>query len=118
MSIAQSKVIRKYPVWNKGKSGYKVKPASESRKRKIGDAQIGIKNHNYGKTTPESVKQKCRDSYHGEMCHLAKLNEDIVKQIKSELNRGIKGTELSKRYNVTVSTISRIKLNKIWKHIK
>lgn len=37
--------------WNKNKSGYKAKPCSDERKRKIGEAQFGDKNHKFiGKT--------------------------------------------------------------------
>lgn len=81
-------------------------------------AQIGEKNHNYGKVTPESVKQKCRDSYHGTQCHLAKLNDDIVRDIKYDLLNGIKGAELARKYKVHPGTISSIKLNQTWKHVK
>lgn len=40
-------------VWNRGKNGYKLKPASFERKRKIGEAQKGERNHNWkGGITP------------------------------------------------------------------
>ena len=42
-------------VWNKGLSGYKTKPCSEERKRKIGDAQRKKKNHNWRGGKPRCV---------------------------------------------------------------
>ncbi len=83
MSKSKKGKPKKHKNWNFGKRGYKIKPASEERKRKIGDAQMGSKNHNYGKKTPESVKQKCRDSYHGEQCHLAKITDEIARTFSS-----------------------------------
>lgn len=99
------------------KPGYKIGPASEERKRKIGEAQLGNKNHNFGKITPEYVKQKCRDSYHGSQCHLAKLNDDQVKEIKIALLNGEKGVTLAKKYKVAQTQISSIKKGKTWKHV-
>ena len=91
---------------------------SEESKRMIGVAQIGEKNHNFGKTTPESVKQKCRDSYHGGQCHLAKLDDDKVIVIKLALTKGQTGVSLAKKYGVAGTQISSIKHGKTWRHIK
>lgn len=117
MSLASKNKKKNYEVWNKGKPGYKTKPASNERKLKISSSQIGNKNHNYGKKISELTKQNCRDTYHGEQCHLAKLNDNKVIEIKNKLTNGIKGVELAKMYNISTTTISRIKLGKIWKHI-
>jgi len=40
--------------------GKKKGACSEERKKKIGDAQRGVKNHNWGKKIPEAVKEKIR----------------------------------------------------------
>lgn len=100
------------------KPGYKCGPASPERKRKIGEAQLGEKNHNYGKHIPEDVKQKCRDSYHGAQCHLAKLDDDKVRAIKMALSEGQKGSDLAKQYGVAKTQISSIKHGKTWRHVK
>ena len=42
------------------------KPKSESHRRKIGDAQLGEKNHKYGKPLSEEAKQKLRERNSGE----------------------------------------------------
>ena len=94
------------------------KKHSEESKRKIGNAQLGTKNHNYGKTTPESVKQKCRNSYHGSRCHLAKLNNEQVIEIKKALLGGHTGVSLAKKYGVAATQISSIKNGKTWRHIQ
>jgi len=106
------------PPWNKGKKGYTTKPASEERKRKIGNAQKGEKNHNFGKTIPSSVKDKIRASNQGSKCYLAKLNETKVMDIKTRLLAGEKGIILARKYGVHPVQISRIKKGKTWRHVK
>ena len=44
--------------WNKGLYGYKSKPASEERKRKISEAQKGEKSYMYGKKLSEITREK------------------------------------------------------------
>jgi len=117
MSKAKKGISKTLPVWNKGKFGYKTKPATEERKVRIGLAQTGSKNHNYGKSISEAVKQKCRDSYHGEQCHLAKLTDSKVTEIKQCLEDGESGASLARRYNLNPSTINNIKFGRTWKHI-
>jgi group I intron endonuclease len=117
MSKAKKGIPKNFPAWNKGKFGYKTKPATEERKIRIGLAQKGEKNHNYGKKTSESTKQKCRDSYHGEQCHLAKLNDSIIIEIKKCLQNKESGVSIARKYNLHPSTINKIKLGKIWKHV-
>lgn len=66
----------------------------------------------------ENAKQKISDGVRGTKHHFVKLTEKDVLSIRKELNAGIKGVELATRYNVTAKTISKIKLNQRWKHIK
>lgn len=108
---------KNYSVWNKGKFGYKTKPASDERKNKIKISQLGNKNHNFGKKTSDSVKEKIRKSNQGELCYLSKLNNEMVTEIKKQLSSGKKGIDISKEFNISTTVISRIKNNKIWKHI-
>lgn len=103
--------------WNKGLRGYKIRRAGDERNRKIGDAQLGSKNHNFGKPTPELVKEKIRASLQGSNCHLAKLNEQQVMEIKSRLRAGEVGSELARAYGVNKVQISAIKTGKTWKHV-
>ena len=106
-----------YPVWNKGLSGYKVAPSSEEKKRKIGQAQLGSKNHNFGKTTPEEVKDKIRMANNGSQCYLAKLDETKVADIKRRLATGESGRVLANEYGVAPTQISCIRLGKTWRHV-
>jgi len=103
--------------WNKGLKGYKIRPAGEARNKKIGDAQRGSRNHNYGKSISEDVKEKIRASNQGSKCYLAKLTEEQVIEIKIALLGGAKGTELAKKYGVDKVQISAIKTGKTWKHV-
>lgn len=105
--------------WNKGLSGaYKTGPASDERKKKIGQAQAGSLNHNYGKTIPDFVKRKISASLAGSNCHLAKLNEDTVREIKIALANGACGADLARKHGVANAQISAIKTGKTWKHVK
>lgn len=103
--------------WNLGKSGYKTKPASEERKMKIGLAQMGNKNHNFGKTTPEEVKNKIRMANGGSKCYLAKLDEMKVADIKRRLANGESGRSLATEYGVAPTQISCIRLGKTWRNV-
>lgn len=47
----------------------------------------------------------------------AKLNDDIVREIRIELSKGCTGISLAYKYNVDPKQISRIKNNKTWKHV-
>ena len=46
-----------------------------------------------------------------------KLNETIVSQIKKEINDGVGGSALARKYNVSPMMITLIKQNKTWKHV-
>lgn len=63
-----------------------------------------------------SVKGRAWDRK-GEKCWKAKLNTDIVNQIREEYKGGTGPNELSKKYNVTRGHISNIVARKTWKHI-
>lgn len=105
--------------WNKGMQGkYKLPPASMERKRKIGSAQRGKLNHNYGKAIPNEVKERIRASLSGSKCHLAKLSENMVSEIKAELLKGTRPSVLARRYSVGKTQISCIKNGKTWRHVK
>lgn len=54
-----------------------------------------------------------KGSNHG----MSKLNESIVREIKSDLEKGALTTELAKKHKISRSVISNIKNNKSWKHI-
>ena len=103
--------------WNLGKTGYKVGPASEERKKKIGNAQKGEKNHNFGKTTPEEVKAKIRASNGGSKCYLAKLTESQVVTIKQRITAGDVQSQIARDYGVAATQITLIKQGKTWRHV-
>ena len=104
--------------WNKGMRGqYKLRPATQERKSKIGNAQMGEKNHNFGKQTPPEVKAKIRSALAGEKCYLAKLDDNKVRDIKIALLNGEVGAELARKYGVANAQISSIKHGKTWRHV-
>ena len=64
----------------------------------------------------KSMKQ-IRKPAIGSKCGSAKLNEEKVREIKKLLQKGMKGREIAKIYNVNFSTISNIKQKRIWLHV-
>uniref|UniRef100_A0A6C0BMT5 Uncharacterized protein n=1 Tax=viral metagenome TaxID=1070528 RepID=A0A6C0BMT5_9ZZZZ len=46
-----------------------------------------------------------------------KLNENLVKEIKNLLKSPITMTEIASQYNVSLNTISSIKIGKSWSHV-
>ncbi len=108
--ISNSKKGNKHPLHGKHHS--------KETKHKISIAQVENKNHNFGKQIPEHVKQKCRNSYHGVQCHLAKLNDDKVREIKLALLEGKSGKSLADKYGVATTQISSLKNGKTWRHVK
>lgn len=53
----------------------------------------------------------------GEGCNFSKLKKEQVYEIRALIKNGFKDVYLSKKFNVTRSNITLIRLNKIWKHI-
>lgn len=67
------------------------------------------------KDNMQDMTKKERQS-RGSRRPLAKLTEDDVRIIRFHSD-GVSQTELAKRYDVAPSRISRIKSNKIWRHV-
>ena len=67
-----------------------------------------------------TARQNGHDGHIDKVCGsqngMSKLNEDQVKEIKRLLPT-TKGVTLAKMFNISVFTISLIKLGKIWKHV-
>lgn len=64
-----------------------------------------------------AYKNGLRNSQRGVLNGFSKLTEKEVLEIRSLKNKEIKLKYLSKKYNVSMTTISDIKKYKIWKHI-
>lgn len=54
----------------------------------------------------------------GENVNTAKLVASDVTEIRKRLNRGIRPKDIAQQFAVCESTVSMIKLNKIWKHVQ
>lgn len=103
----EQEFIEKYDSTNPSK-GYNISTGgeapthgckhSEEAKRKIGDAQKGEKNHQFGKIPSELVRQKIQQS-----------NPDKKSVLCVELNEVfVSILEASRRLNITASNISRV----------
>jgi hypothetical protein len=73
-----------------------------------------------GRPKPEGFSEKCKINKQGEKNPQTKLKEcDVIwirnNFIKHHIEYGL--TPLSKKYNVSLSTISNIVNNKVWKHL-
>ena len=76
----------------------------------------GITHPNYGKTTPQNVRDKMSKSNSGEKSIHAKLTWDIVKEIRNEYaKREIFAREFAKKYKVNINVILSVLGNKSWK---
>lgn len=73
-------------------------------KKKISNSKIGNKNPMFG--------------INGEKSPSHKLNEIEVVEIINLIKLGVLLKDIAKKYNVNYRTISSIKMNKTWKHIK
>jgi group I intron endonuclease len=81
-------------------------PVTEETRRKLSEAHKGMH------LAPEA-RQKL-SQLRGEKCHRAKLTEATVRQIKIDLQNGIKICEAVKKYNVNKGIIKSIKYRQAW----
>jgi hypothetical protein len=130
-----------------GGEGSSGKILSEETKKKMSDSQSGEKNHNFGKEFSKDHIQKLSKShmgkifseqtkikmsenrkgqknhnfgknFSGEYNLFHKLNNRKVIQIKMLFKLNFKNGKIAEMYNVNKSTISKIRTNKTWSHIK
>lgn len=73
---------------------------------------------NTGKHISEEVKQILSVKCGGENSAGAKLTNEKVIEIRRLISEGVKVIEIAKRFNVCRRTISQIKNNRSWKHVK
>ena len=95
---------------------------SKETRQKISDKVGGEKHPNWGKHHSEEMKKKISETLKGQCSGdknpSAKLNESIVLEIRARFDsENITKTQLSKEYNISVSTISSLILRKTWAHI-
>lgn len=53
----------------------------------------------------------------GKQVHLAKFDEEEVREIRRKYAEGISAVDLSRKYGVYRQTIGQIVRNKTWKHV-
>jgi group I intron endonuclease len=82
--------------------------------RKLSDEyKDSIRKAHLGKTLSNETKEKISQKFKGENHPNAKLNQDIANEIKCLFGK-LKMKEIASKYNVSVGTIEKIKMNKIW----
>ena len=90
----------------------KGKTRSEETRKKISDASKGNKNC-LGKKASEETKKKQSEAKKGENHPQSKLNWNIVKEIRENIELSRK--ELAIKYGVCISVISSVLNNTSWK---
>ena len=68
-------------------------------------------------TEKENVIHSFRVLGHKPSYGRRKINNNIIRKIKTDLLNGMSGTDVSKKYKLSPGNISLIKNNKIWEHI-
>lgn len=79
----------------------------------LNNLQYGTKSEN----TLDSVRHGTHIDIRGSKHHLAKLTEEKVLRIRQLLKDGHSGVEIARQFDVSIASISNIKLRKIWTHI-
>ncbi len=77
---------------------------SDEHKRKIGDAQKGEKNHNYGKSASNTTRKKMSDSGKGRI-----VSDETKKKIGAANKIALTGKKLSEEHRQKISDGSTIK---------
>ena len=65
----------------------------------------------------EKEKKPTKENHKGSNNNQAKLNESNVIEILKLSKQGESTSKLSQKFNIHMSTIRKIKLRKLWKHI-
>lgn len=82
--------------------------------RKLSDEhKESIRKSHLGKNLSEETKQKISNLFKGENHPMAKLTQEKANEIKTLFGK-MKMKEIAFKYNVSVSTIELIKMNKLW----
>ncbi len=68
--------------------------------------------------TQDKIAKGRSNTPRGSQLKVAKLNEVQVKEIRLMLEKKVTCTEISKKYDVNIKVISRIKNRETWKHVE
>lgn len=66
----------------------------------------------------ETEDEKVSKAVRGEKNSISKLTEDQVKEILLMIKKSITNKDIAKKFNVTASTIYKIKNKRAWTHVK
>lgn len=85
-------------------------------KQKISQANSGKNHWHYGRSCTEEEKHKNSLAHRGDKSHLAKLNWEIVRQLRKEFKEDKTNcAELARKYNLNRFTVWDIIKEKTWK---
>ena len=90
-------------------------PCSNPSHLFVGNNSDNVKDsYNKGRRKPVPIESMPR----GSKCHLSKLKEHEVENIKKMIIDGVGNKEIAFLYKVTHKNISAIRVGKTWKHIQ
>lgn len=69
-------------------------------------------------TFSENIKKAWEFGQFDTNNHTTKLNKEKVKEIRKDLEKGVSGSNLAKKHNVSHATISGVKTGRVWSHVK
>ena len=101
-----------------GGGGRRGTPMSDHAKEIVGNKN---RQHMIGKTHSEETKRKMSQSRKGQSYNHYKctnvLTDDLAKDIKTQLIKGIKGKEIAKSLGISYTLVNNILSNNAWSHI-
>jgi group I intron endonuclease len=98
-----------YNISKKAGNTAGIKASEETRKKQSESA----KKRKHYKWTDEQ-KQKRKQNFIGKIKSWAKLNWELVNQIRKLYNDGLSQKEIGKKFSISPGTVSEIIMNKIW----
>lgn len=117
LKLEQWFLINLNPKYNIAKiagSNLGVKRSEEVRAKRSLIQKENWKNDDYKKHHLEKLSSNWKK---GSAHHGAKINDDVVRQIKTLLSEGFTCKDVATRLTVSHHTVKDIKRNKTWKHV-
>lgn len=116
-AIRKSNIGRKHSEEEKLKRNNALRGRIKSleERKNISLSQTGKK---LSEETKNKISKTLKGRYSGENNHTSKLKEKQVIQIKKDLNEGARICDISRKYNIKISTIKNIKYGNSWGFLK
>lgn len=119
LKLSASKQSKRNPFFGKHHDDSAKSKISESRKGNNVNPELWEKNRNHGtQFYTEDTYKKLSLAHQGEKCSNAKLSEAEVVLILQHIKDGVPQKDISRKFNVRESQITRIKQGKRWGYLR